>query len=433
MKKTVILGAGLTGLSAAYNLQKIGEDFVLFEKENVPGGLCRSIKVNGFVLDYAERFLRVPNPSFKKFILDLMGNNINERILSASIFLKGKHIEYPLQNNLFDLPEAIKKECLKGYLEAEAQKKIPSNFAEWINASFGAGIAKYFMLPYNEKIWSYKPGQMAIDWFAKEFMPRHDFKSVKEGAELPLEKRRAKNIQMRWYPHHGGAQAFSEALYGKVDKGSVHFNKRAKSIDLVKRRILFSDGSSTKFDKLISTMPLNELVAMIMGVSPDISAAAKRLKYNSVICLNYSIDKENVTDRQWIYFPEKRFVFSRLYFLKNFCENSVPKGKSVISALMTYSGKKFLKLKEIKKRSLAGLREAGIAGGKDKLKLLAVQNIKYGFAIPTLSLSRDRAIIQKFLRSRGVFSVGRYGNWEYSGMEHALMEGEEIAKEVGNL
>ena len=433
MKKIVILGAGMTGLSAAYFLQKHGVDFSVYEKEASLGGLCRSLKIDGFTFDYAERFLRMPDENFKKFILGLMGGNIFPKELSASIYFKGAHVRFPFQKNLFDLPKSLRSECLKSYIRAAKKKQDYKNFAQWTRASFGEAIAKYFMIPYNKKIWAYAPAKMSVDWFRGEFLPKHDVKSVKEGAELPPEKRAENPAQIRWYPRHGGAQELPKALAENIDKRFIFYNKQAKRVDLKKRRVFFEDGKSAEYDVLITTMPLNELVDIIYQADRQIKTVAGKLKYNSAVCLNFGVDRQDVSDMHWIYFPEKKFIFSKLYFLRNFSENSVPKGQSVVSALVTYTKEKPLNRKDIEKKTLEGIKACGIIRKDEKADFIAMQEIKYAFAIPTIDLSQNRVLIQRFLRSKNIYSIGRYGNWEYSGMEHAVRAGKNIAEEVALL
>src|SRR5213076_1453902 len=50
----VVVGAGPTGLSAAYHL---GEDALLLEQNDRVGGWCRSVEVNGFTFDFAGHIM----------------------------------------------------------------------------------------------------------------------------------------------------------------------------------------------------------------------------------------------------------------------------------------------------------------------------------------------------------------------------------------
>lgn len=65
MAEVVIIGAGLTGISTAYHFEHYGfDDYILFEKESMPGGLCRSIMQDGFTFDYTGHLLHINNPMF---------------------------------------------------------------------------------------------------------------------------------------------------------------------------------------------------------------------------------------------------------------------------------------------------------------------------------------------------------------------------------
>src|SRR3990170_3724192 len=74
MAKIIIIGAGLTGLSAAYHLEKKGfHDYLIFEKEEQPGGLCRSTYQDGFIFDYTGHLLHISDPYFHQFLEEIIG------------------------------------------------------------------------------------------------------------------------------------------------------------------------------------------------------------------------------------------------------------------------------------------------------------------------------------------------------------------------
>ena len=160
MKKidTLIIGAGLSGLSAAFKLQG-KTDYLLIEKENKAGGLSGSLKKNGFIFDYSGHLLHLHNEKTKKLILKLLKENYTLIKRKSQIYSHKVFSPYPFQFNLFNLPAKAKKECISGFINAYKKRLTPSlktktllNFKNWSLSLFGEGINKHFMLPYNNKL-----------------------------------------------------------------------------------------------------------------------------------------------------------------------------------------------------------------------------------------------------------------------------------------
>ncbi|MFH1768956.1 MAG: FAD-dependent oxidoreductase, partial [Candidatus Omnitrophota bacterium] len=156
-KRIVILGAGLAGLSVAWHLQKLGIECRVFEKENAPGGLCRSKKIAGFTFDYDGHLLHFKHNYTLRLLKNLLGGNLIRHRRSAWIYSFDRFTRYPFQANLYGLPSAVTKDCLLEYIKVHRNgSKISHNgsFYHWIDKTFGKGIGRNFMMPYNRKFWT---------------------------------------------------------------------------------------------------------------------------------------------------------------------------------------------------------------------------------------------------------------------------------------
>ena len=98
----VILGAGLAGLSAAYNLDD--RDVVLVERESEVGGLCRSKRHDGFVFDFTGHLLHLRDPTIRDWVLDLLPDGYCQLDRSAWIHSHDLLTPYPFQANTAGLP-----------------------------------------------------------------------------------------------------------------------------------------------------------------------------------------------------------------------------------------------------------------------------------------------------------------------------------------
>ena len=168
MKNIVILGAGLAGLSAAYHLEenKVG-DWIVLEKCERVGGLCKTESIDGFTFDYAIHILYTKDPYAEKLIGTLLEDNIIVQERLSWVYTYGVYTLYPWQANFYGLPSNVVKECLLGVIKATYEKDRippPQNFEEWCYYTFGEGIAEHFMIPYNRKLWAIDLKNMTDRW-----------------------------------------------------------------------------------------------------------------------------------------------------------------------------------------------------------------------------------------------------------------------------
>lgn len=426
-KRIIILGAGLAGLSSAWHLQKQGIDCQLFEQEEEVGGLCRSRKINGFTFDYSGHLLHFRSDYAFKLVKDLLGSNLVEHKRSSWVYSHGVYTRYPFQANLYGLPPAVVKECLLGFISASKDKHLAGSknrdFLSWIQQSFGPGIARHFMIPYNTKFWTVPLKRLTCEWL-DGFIPVPSLGELIDGA-LKKSRRQVGYNSHFWYPNQGGIAELPKAIATEVK--NIHLKSEVTGIELGKKEIKLSGGGREKFDYLISTLPLPEMARLIRDISPDIATSFKKLRWNSILNLNLGISGRDNHSRHWAYFPQEDLSFFRVGFFHNFSPGMAPKGKEALYAEISYSKDRPLNKSTIALRVAADLKKAGLRKDGDTICLQDIVDIKYGYPIYDAEYSQARADILEYLRSRNVLSRGRYGSWRYMSMEDVLLEGREIA------
>jgi protoporphyrinogen oxidase len=421
----VILGAGLAGLSAAYHAKKRGLPHLLFERESRVGGLVRSERVNGFSFDYTGHLLHMKEPRTKKLVLDELGLKHDFVMVNRNswVFSHGRFTRAPFQSNLYGLPEAVIRECLQGILQAQAHKgpaKAPESFESWNLRTLGEGIYRHFMEPYNTKLWGVHPSQMTVEFMGR-FIPRPSLRQVFEGALYDVGKPMGYNAAFI-YPRRGGIEILSRAFGRNV---AAHLNHIAVQIDLKGREITFANGLRLRYQKLISSLPMTRLVAILKDKPARISRAASKLRASSVLNVNFGIRGRNVSDKHWIYVPEPSLPFYRVGFYHNFSKELAPKGGSSVYAEMSYSAERPLNKKEAPRRVREGLIKMGILRKGDVIAAQWVADIPAAYVVYDSHRTENVNIIQSFLRENHVISTGRWGNWEYAAMEDAIWQGAE--------
>jgi UDP-galactopyranose mutase len=425
----IIIGAGLTGLSTGYHLKVRNANFKIYEKDLRIGGLCKSEVVNGFTFDYTGHLLHVREDYANKLVTELLKGNLKELKRNAWIYSKGVYTPYPFQVNLYGLPPNIVKECLLGLIEAKysGNKEKPVTFEDGINAYFGKGIAKYFMIPYNQKLWTVHPREMTCEWLDR-YVPLPRLEEVLDGALQPPKKDFGYNIYF-YYPVYGGIGSLSNAFARSIEN-NIHKGKEVVNIDASNKKLELNDGNTEEYSSLISTMPLPKLIELVEDVPGDIKKHSKKLRYASVYCVNIGVARPKISEKHWIYFPENDFVFYRVGFTSNFSHYLAPSGNSSIYAEISYSNINSIPEKNILSRTIDDLIKCGILKSDDQVIVRQLLNLKYAYVIYDKNHKESVKTIHNYLENNDIYSIGRYGKWEYSTMEDAILEGKEVANKL---
>lgn len=420
----VIIGAGLSGLSAAYHM---GSSYRVLEKEEAVGGLCRSVATRGYTFDLAPHIFFSGSQYVNGLVNELLNGDLIKQRRRAYIYLRGAYFEYPFEVNLHGLPQEVIDECIEG---ARHRPEIqPRNFMEWIKSTMGEGVAKHYMIPYNEKIWKYPLEEMNTDWIAGR-VPLPSLEDMVKGAQGKVDRDYGPNAYFQ-YPRLGGTGAIPNAFAKRVKEISLHSNvfeirPLGKQLDVL--YTLNGEPKRLEADGVLSSAPLPELVKMIKSAPEEVIKASERLVYNSLICLNIGVDREAISDKHWLYFPEKEYIFNRISYPMNLSPETTPKCRNSIVVEVTYRGTK-PDLNETKQRVREGLIKAEILREEDKLEVFDALDFKYAYVIYDSQHRRNVNLIQSYLKSIRVSSMGRYGEWEYLNMDKAILSGKRAAEE----
>ena len=422
MGKIIIIGAGPAGLSAAYHLKS---GYELFEKEKEVGGLLRSRNINGFIFDYAGHIFSTRDRYVTGLINKLLGDNVHFQDRSSWVYSKGKYTPYPFQANTFGLPVEVVKECLLGAIKAHYEilkDSRPLNFKEWIYARFGDGIARHFMLPYNSKIWTVPLEEMDCEWINSR-IPEPGIEEVLEGALYS----RPQSHSKFGYPLRGGCGALPNS-FGV----STHLNAEITHISLSDRTVTVNGKERIVYDRIISTMPLPELIRIIDVVPRDALEVCNRLRFVSLLCVNLGFARARISDKHWIYYPEKEFVFHRNFIQSNISPYLCPEGTSSITCEISYSPYKKIDKEKIVERVVNDLILANYIDRNDGILAEDIVDLKYAYIIPDIDYKSKIKKVFDFLESNHIYSAGRFAEWEYYDTDDAILSGKRTAEKMGS-
>jgi protoporphyrinogen oxidase len=426
VSRVVVIGGGLAGLSAAHHL--VEHDPLVFEKERVIGGLCRSFTQDGFTFDCTGHLIHLKNPYTKDLIARLLPDAFNSIERLAAIHSKSTTTPYPFQANTYGLPPEVVKECVVGFVETlhASGNGSPRNFHEWALKTFGAGIAKHFMVPYNEKFWKQDLRTITADWVSWS-IPKPTLDEVVNGA-LGLTNRGMGYNPRFIYPKSGGIDCLPLALARPIRNLCV--NETVAHIDPKKKYVRLSGGREESYETLITTLPLPMTYGLLTDTPDSLKHAASRLHAISVLNLNIGVDRPQVSDQHWIYYPEDQYIFSRVGFPANFSDSVAPEGTSSMYIEITHQPDARLNVDEAFDRSISDLQKCGILDPGDKILTRHVLDIPYAYVVFDRHRQDHIQELIDYLESRDIYTAGRYGRWDYYSMEDSILSGKAAAERV---
>jgi protoporphyrinogen oxidase len=426
--QTIILGAGLCGLSTAFHLS---EDYLLLEKKSKVGGLASTEVISGFLFDCTGHWLHIRNETVRSLVASLMPNAFDTIVRKAKIYLHGRMTDYPFQANLYGLRPQVLRECLRGAVEAalmreKIKKPVPKSFLDYVRFHFGEGIAKFFIIPYNTKIFGVHPSEITSEW-TQRFVPVPDVFQIIDGALGFSNEAMGYNATFM-YPKEGGIQALADAFLQRLDASRIMFNTSPSAIS-VKERFVEFGRERVKFDFLVSSIPLPQLVLLTVDAPEGIQSEARRLRSSPLRYMNVALKVEKpLGGVHWIYVPEAHFPFYRVGSASNVSRSVASRGFS--SLYVELANDRIVGEREALSALSAFLKEIGTIRDDKEIEFAVFREYPYGYVLYDRYCARARRKIMDFYREHDIFCVGRYGGWQYGSMEDAIVDGMSVASSI---
>jgi protoporphyrinogen oxidase len=444
----LILGAGLTGLSCAAHHRGTAR---LLEGSASIGGKAHTRSRQGARFDITGHWLHLRDPEIEAWIASLPGLSLSRHDRKARIFSSGVFTLYPFQANTFGLPPAVAQACLQGFVDARLHdlesgpapqnRPAPDTFADWIISKFGTGIAEYFMFPYNEKVWTVHPRELSAAWCESSYIPIPKVEDVIAGAVGASREALGYNTHFQYPDDGGGIQGLADAI-ARTLSVQPELKRPIERIDLAHRRVTTGDGEVIGYERLVSTMPLSRLIdccARGADLPPAVAAARAELRSTTVSHLDVLARGANHAQEgpwdgagqpHWTYFPERHFPFYRVGSFSAVEPKMTDGDKRNFYVEIAHRGQRDVHAEV--STCLEGLATAGLIDGVDSVLDVWVEHVPDAYVLQDPNYKASRATLLEFLGAHNVLSTGRYGNWEYSAMEDALLHGRAAAAWAAN-
>ena len=365
--KNLILGAGISGLSASYHIGH--KDCIILEKKAHPFGLLHTDVKNGYYWD------KGPHVSFTKheYVKQLFAEGVNgeyeEHSVSPTSYFEGSWIDHPVQTNLFQVNEKVRNECIQSFLKTrQAQTKPlkePNNYREWLENALGQTITDTFFTPYTKKYWTTEPENLTTDWIGPRiFNPK--IEDVLDGAKGKLDKSSHYITTIR-YPSKGGYQSFASFL---TKDANILLNHHIENIDLQNHIVSCQNGEKFTYENLISTIPMPTFIHSLLSVTNDVKKAADKLACSQMLLVNVEVPALVTRNEHWLYVYDKDKISARITLMERLADNNTPPNSSGVQVEVYFSRYKPYSNnpEKIAKKVVDELFQMGIIPNQDVLK-----------------------------------------------------------------
>lgn len=434
--KTIILGAGLSGISTAYFLQneKGYDDITLLEMESTPGGLCRSIKKDGYTYDIGPHILFSKDKEMLELMLDVLDEGKNDLVRSNQILYKGRRVQYPFENDLSKLPSEDLHYCINAFNHNPYEDYEVNNMIQFFLKTFGEGITNTYLRPYNEKIWKYDPAFMNTSMVDR--IPKPTQEEIRRSAAGETIQGYLHQLYFS-FPTKGGIEAVPQGFVRRLDPEKCRIETNTEVTSITKKGDKYeviAGGKTYEADLVISTIPVQSLTKSYAHATDELKSRVERLRYNSIIIsfvkLPYDLCGENFA----FMIPDKDVIFhriSKMDFLGGEYHHSENEATYMIEVTYRKNDQvDTLSEEDFKEQIRSGLKTIGFAKDTKDVEFVDITKYEYAYVIYDLEHNSNMEYIRDFYNKEGILLNGRFGNFEYWNMDRILRESLELKNKI---
>jgi protoporphyrinogen oxidase len=443
----VVLGAGLAGLSTAYELAKAGTRVTVVERDTFAGGMACSWQKSGYWLDHGPHRFHSRDEDLVRHFYEVLDNEVVIRDRMSRIYMQGKFFDYPLKamNVLKSLPPRLLFRACWDYAYIrfiQLFKKIPDdNFENWVLKRFGRTLYEMFFGTYTSKAWKMPCTEISADWASQRISQANLWDTIVKTLNPPREGEARSLVSEFWYPAHGGIGQLGRKYAEKIREmgGEVILGSPVERIDVedgIATRVVCRTAGGEELTleptEIVNTIPLQRLLETLRPeIGPEVKTAISKLRHLGIVFIYLEIDRPSLSPDHWVYLPEKHLTVHRISEFKNFSDSSAPGDKTVVCCEITCNvgdehwtldlerGAKIAEADLVK----VGLLEPGISRGVD------IHKLPYAYPVYDLTYKENLEVLKKAARKvKNLRTTGRQGLYRYNNMDHSIAMGRRTAK-----
>lgn len=416
--KYLILGSGIAGLGAFKKLKELNENALIVEKSISNGGLLDNFEINGFRFDNAVHLSFAKEDVVRK-IFD--STPYYTHPAESRCFDNYSWLRHPVQNNLYPLDVEEKIDLIQSIIDRPSIKE--KNYSDWLINQYGNKFAHKYPIRYTRKYWDVDAKLLSTNWIGNR-MRKSDLKEVLRGAFIEDTPNTYYTQEMR-YPKKGGYKSFIEPL---IKEANIINEMNATELDIHKKYVKFDNGTIINYEFLISSIPLPRLVDMVID-------APKKLVYSSNKLIATSIDlisvgfSENIIHDLWFYIYDEDIYASRAYSPSVKSADNVPLGKSSLQFEIYSRGiESNYKKEDLIENTIYAIKKLGY--DDTKIEFVSHKHLPFGNVSFDLGMERHRDYIREYFSNQNIYTIGRFGEWDYLWSNQSFISGYNFKKDV---
>jgi len=413
---TIVIGAGPAGLGAALAL---GDSATVLESRESVGGLCSTLTLDGAIFDLGGHSFHTPHPEIRHLVFSAL--EMEEQNRDAWCWLNGEWVRYPFQQHFSELADPDSRHACQIGLDAAGGWREAANFDEYLDRRFGRGITELFMRPYNRKLWGADLTRLDTEWAAERVAAPVD------STETSMSESRRRSPIPREaviaYPAKGGFGEIFQALAKRV--ADLRLRQCVISIDPKTLTLRTTNGETTPWSRIISTLPLPALLRLIPNVPAAITSAVSELEALPITVVMLVLEGRYETIRQRIYCPDENIIGHKVVLNHNSSRwlRTLPRHGIQVELSDFNRFNSSTDTKSLVNAVVAGLLRMGVIPSADLVRRNTVFRIPFGYPVQTRSRNNTVALAQNWLREHRIYTVGRFGEWAYINSDEALYRG----------
>lgn len=443
----VVLGAGLAGLSAGWLLARKGYQVVLLEREAYCGGLAITKERDGFRYDLGPHNIHTAHAHVLQFLKREFKSLFAHRP-SLKIFRRSRFIDYPIHGPrvitslrpLTIIPAVVSFILARCALFLKEPRKEVS-FRDWIVNRFGWVLHREYFHDYPRKVWGLETNRIH-KYVAEQRVPALSVLELIQGVFGRLSgARHPEFTDENFYLTLGIGELpkfFEDGLRARggeiINSVAIERIERAGD-DITGVTYRAHDGRPRHLpcSHLLSTIPVNELVAMFSDLPGDTIQAARDLTYRSTVLLFVQLRAELPLPGTILYFTEPEILFSRLYDVGQFSKSMVPEGNGLLCVEFPCQRDDevwSMSDADLFAHVLATLEARGLLTA-NHVETSFTERVSHSYPVfDTEYAVRLESCFQYLRRFRNLLSYGRQGGFSYINTDGAIQQGFKAATAV---
>ncbi|MGH1493696.1 MAG: protoporphyrinogen/coproporphyrinogen oxidase [Acidimicrobiales bacterium] len=423
MSNTIVLGSGMAAWGASDRLKSEGITPRLFDKNSFAGGHTATFENKGFYFDDGPHISFTSIERMQQVFSQAVDADFEVLRADVDNWYEGQWVIHPAIANLFGLPTELVAQIIEDFVAVSATPAPESfaNYNEWLLAAFGKTFADKFPAAYGRKYHTVDPTLMNTSWLGPRLY-RPDVGELIRGALAPAVTKQHYVDTFR-YPKRNGFVEYLAKFHAASDLSLGH---EAVGIDPGTSTITFGNGVVEQYERLISSIPLPELIKMLPA-PPEVAEAAEKLSCSQCVVVNFGVARDDLSPCHWRYVYDEDIRTVRMSFPHMFSTSTVPPGHGAVQVEVYYSDK-YKPLDHKPEDEIEPVRQElirmGILREDDTYLVEEARYIPYANVIFDLDSGPCTELVHSYLTDIGIDYCGRYGDWAYIWTDESYLSGE---------